>query len=201
MQAILDLETVQDQLDAADIVLASRSDLASQEQLEHFDTYTANLFPKKIHVAHIVEGQVPISLLNQVSNREKSFTPLRHVHGTDHHHKEDDTTERLCDAENPIIRRVHQSNTESTFGWICWKGLIFDAVKGDEWLNRLANLPGSLRTKAVIRTNEGWWGFNFVGQSQTLNTSGYRRDSRIEVIIEGPCEEIVEQFEQELNPV
>ena len=77
--------------------------------------------------------------------------------------------------------------------------MIFDAVKADEWLNRFAQIPGSLRTKAVLRTNEGWWGFNFVSQAETLKPSGYRRDSRIEVIMEGPCDELVEQFEQELK--
>ena len=77
--------------------------------------------------------------------------------------------------------------------------LIFDAVEADKWLNRLARIPGSLRTKAVLRTNEGWWKFNFVSQAETLKPSGYRRDSRIEVIMEGPCDQLVDQFEQELK--
>ena len=197
-------ETMQDQIDASDILLANRSDLATTEQLDTFTSWSEQLFPAKVHVERIINGQIPIELLDSVSNRTHKSTTHNHTHGTDHHHHhhhndDDSSKEPVCDETTPIIRRVHQSSTESTFGWICWKDLIFDAVAIDEWLNRLANLPGSLRTKAVLRTNEGWWGFNFVGKAQTLNPSGYRRDSRIEVIIEGPCEELVEQFERELS--
>ena len=198
LKDMVELETVQDQIDAADIILASRSDLASQEQLEQFDSFATSLFPKKLHSAHIVQGQVPFSLLDRVSNRKTSFTRLLHHHGTEHPHDEP-ISKILCDVSNPIVRRVHHSTAESTFGWICWNGLIFDAVEADKWLNRIAKLSTSLRTKAVIRTNEGWWKFNFVNQVETLQPSGYRRDSRIEVIIEGTCDELIEQFELELR--
>ena len=73
------------------------------------------------------------------------------------------------------------------------------AFRKDSSLNRLAKIPGSLRTKAVLRTNEGWWKFNFVSQAETLKPSGYRRDSRIEVIVQGSCEGLVERFERELE--
>ena len=193
-------ETMQDQIDASDILLANRSDLATTEQLDAFTSWSEQIFPAKVHVERIFNGQIPIELLDIVSNRTHKNTTHNHKHGTDHHHHHDDdnSKEPVCDETTPIIRRVH-SSVESTFGWICWKDLIFDAVAIDEWLNRLAKLPGSLRIKAVLRTNEGWWGFNFVGQTQTLKPSGYRRDSRVEVIIEGPCEERVEQFERELK--
>ena len=79
--------------------------------------------------------------------------------------------------------------------------MVFDAVETDKWLNRLARIPGSLRTKAVIRTNEGWWKFNFVSQAETLKPSGYRRDSRIEVIMEGPCDELVDRLNKNSKPV
>ena len=193
-------DTMQDQIDASDILLANRSDLATQEQLDAFTSWSERLFPTKVHVEQIINGNIPIELLDSVSNRSHVHTSHNHKHGTDHHHHEEDhKPETVCDETTPIIRRVHQSSAESTFGWICWKDLIFDAVAVDEWLNRLANLPGSLRTKAVLRTNEGWWGFNFVRQTQTFNPSGYRRDSRIEVIIEGSCNELVDQLEQELS--
>ena len=202
LEQSLQRETMQDQIDASDILLANRSDLATQEQLDAFTSWSEQLFPNKVHVEHITNGQIPIELLDSMSNRTHVHTSHNHKHGTDHHHHhhhEEPKPEIVCDADHPIARRVHQSNTESTFGWVCWKGLVFDAVKADEWLNRLANLTGSLRTKAVLRTNEGWWGFNFVGQTQSLNSTGYRRDSRIEVVIEGPCDELIERFERELK--
>lgn len=225
LKDILHLDTVQDQIEASDILLATHTDLASPELLQEFDGWSADLFPQKIHVEHIVHGQISIDILDKVSNRTHIQTTHAHKHETDHHHhhghdhhghehhshehdhhhdhhdhhEQEHQPEMVCDEEHPIVRRVHQSTSESTFGWICWSGLVFDAVEADKWLNRLAKIPGSLRTKAVLRTNEGWWKFNFVSQAETLKPSGYRRDSRIEVIVQGSCEGLVDQFEQELK--
>ena len=53
------------------------------------------------------------------------------------------------------------------------------------WLTELSQRSGAIRTKAVIRTNEGWCAFNFTNDNQEVRPSGYRRDSRLEVIFEG----------------
>ena len=52
------------------------------------------------------------------------------------------------------------------------------------WLSEIALQTKALRTKAVLRTNEGW-SFNFVDDLKEVSPSGYRRDSRLEVIIDG----------------
>ena len=44
---------------------------------------------------------------------------------------------------------------------------------------------GALRVKAVLRTNEGWWGFNYTPDMEQLRPSSHRRDSRLEVIFDG----------------
>ena len=77
--------------------------------------------------------------------------------------------------------------------------LVFDAERISVWLNSLSQLPGAVRTKAVLRTNEGWWCFNFVDRKEELRPSGYRRDSRIEVIIEGEDVPDIQSLEQELQ--
>ena len=92
------------------------------------------------------------------------------------------------------MRRCHCYNL-STIGWICWDEWVFDAERVLSWLKQLSELPGSQRTKAVLHTNEGWWGFNFVDDIKEARPSGYRRDSRLEIVIEGerlPSPEILE---------
>ena len=55
------------------------------------------------------------------------------------------------------------------------------------------------RLKAVLRTNEGWFGYNFSGQEQDIQPSGYRRDSRIEIIVNGPLDQAFDDAENELR--
>lgn len=185
-------EEVRDQIDAADVLLASRSDLASAEQLQAFDSWALGHFPHKQFVGHIERGGIPLSLLDLVSNRDAAVPRRGHRHEDSHHHtheherhSQDVEPSVSCDEAHPIVLRAHQAQLASTFGWICWAGLLFDADRARSWLQRLSRLPGALRTKAVLRTTEGWWGFNFAEGVEEARPSGYRRDSRLEVVIEG----------------
>ena len=85
----------------------------------------------------------------------------------------------------PIVQRSHRSKLTSTVGWVCWDELVFDAERVSGWLSELSRLPGARRAKAVLHTNEGWWGFNYADGIEAVRPSGYRRDSRLEVVIEG----------------
>ena len=51
-------EEVQDQVEAADVLLASRSDLATTDQLEKFHAWTDSIFPAKKCVDQIVHGRI-----------------------------------------------------------------------------------------------------------------------------------------------
>ena len=215
---------VQDQVEAADVLLAGRADVAKSEQLEEFHTWAKALYPPKRHIAQVEYGRISLSLLDLVAAREETVPRAHHRHGTDHDthdhhdhgqhahddhnhenhshdhddhdhvhdhhghnhhdHAKESTNEIHCDASNPIVERSHRSSVTSTIGWICWDGLVFDAERVSCWLGRLSQLPGSLRTKAVLHTNEGWWAFNFVDGTEEVRPSAYRRDSRLEVIIE-----------------
>ena len=185
-------EAVQDQIEAADVLLASRADLASAGELDAFDAWARALFPAKRFVGHVEHGGVSSELLDLVADRGEAAPRGRHRHGTDHHHDHDahdhdaeaQGTDVVCDTSRPIVQRSHRSPVASTFGWICWDELVFDAERVSCWLNRLAQLPGARRTKAVLRTNEGWWAFNLADGIEELRPSGHRRDSRLEVVIE-----------------
>jgi hypothetical protein len=48
-----------------------------------------------------------------------------------------------------------------------------------------SSLPGLLRGKAVFRTSREWYCWQFDGQHATWESSGWRRDSRIELIVAG----------------
>ena len=210
-------EEVLDQVEAADVLLASRRDLASPEQLEGFREWAESLFPAKRYVGQVEQGQLPQELLSLVAKRTTAVRRAGHSHGTDHDHDHDhkhehshdhdhhassaETTaeEIVCDAKRPIVARSHRSSTASTVGWICWGGLVFDAKRISSWLNELVVLPGTLRIKAVLRTNEGWCSFNYTDGIQVVKHSGHRRDSRLEIIFEGDDFPEVSKLEQALR--
>ena len=83
------------------------------------------------------------------------------------------------------MQRSHQGSIASTVGWILWAGLTFDSARIAAWLGQLATQSGALRTKAVLHTNKGWKAYNFTDGTEEVRASGHRRDSRIEVIIDG----------------
>ena len=158
--------------------------------------YWANdLFPKKTFIDQIEQGRIPLAFLDLITKRKDTIARVGHQHGTDHHdiaikEHEDPTNplneDILCNESQPIIQLFHHSSVTSTIGWICWDGLIFDAERISCWLSELSILSGVRRIKAVIRTNEGWCGFNFVDTIKDIQPNGYRRDSRLEIIVDSP---------------
>ena len=205
-------EEVIDQIEAADVLLASRADLSSQEQLGQFKGWADQLFPPKRLVDQVERGKLPIELLDLVSHRPSAPARAGYAHGTehehdhhhhhDHHHQVEPSSGALevsPHAAQPIISRAHHASTSSTVGWICWDQLTFDARGVSEWLTSLNRASNTQRVKAVVRTNEGWWRFNFIGEVEEQWPSGYRRDSRLEVIFEGGDQVDLEALERSLR--
>ena len=82
---------------------------------------------------------------------------------------------------------------------MCWEGLIFDAERSSAWLRQLAQRPGGRRVKAVLRTDQGWMGFNFADGAENIRPSGYRRDSRLEFVIDNQHFPSADALESELR--
>lgn len=195
-------EEVVDQVEAADVLLASRADLAGSDDLAAFAAWAQGLFPRKRHVGRVEHGQIPISMLDLAGNRNVPQNPAvgpdhHHGRGHEHNHSPDHGSESApLDAAAPLRPAIHRSSHASTLGWIVWSGLIFDADRVTRWVGRLRKLPGNSRTKAVLHTTDGWLSYNIIGESKTIRPSGHRRDSRVEVILEGeafPNHEALEQ--------
>ena len=187
-------DEVKDQIEAADILLANRLDLAYVDQLTAFDEWARSVFPSKRYVGKIELGQIPLPLLDLVTartsppSRALADEQPRHLH--DHGPAASDSTADpsqalRCDSLRPMLRRDHHSPAASTVGWVCWNGLVFDAARIARWLRALSIQPQTRRVKAVLRTTDGWKSFNLADGAEEVRTSGYRRDSRVELVLEG----------------
>lgn len=190
---------VSNQVEAADVLLATRPDLRTADELDAFRSWAASLFPPKRFVGQVESGNVEVALLDLVANRGVLVDHSVHGHGSHHQHRAEVHAEIQPDASRPIQQRCHRAWDVSTVGWICWKGLVFDADRVSSWLRELAHVPGARRTKAVVRTDRGWWGFNFADMIEDVKPSGYRRDSRLEVVIENARVPDVDGLEQKLR--
>ncbi len=206
IRELLERPHVLDQVEAADVILSTRADLATQEQQAEFDGWANGLFPAKLHVGSIVHGQLDSSLLDLISQRERVVQTAGvehhtgHEHGGDEHHRESAQGEQIvCNESDPFCRRSHLSAVASTVGWVCWRGLMFDAVRATEWLTHVSAQPGTRRVKAVLRTDQGWRSLNVADGVAGNGESGYRRDSRIEFVFDGEPPVAPEELERQLR--
>ena len=234
-------EEVVDQVEAADLLIASRADLSSREQLDVFSAWSKQLFPPKKWIGQVKRGLIPLSYLDLCSHFDQEPRRAGHKHGTDHnhyhesshdhyhesshdhhresghdhhhesghdhhhesghdhHHESSHDHEINLSASQQIISRSHRSPNTSTMGWICLKELQFDAKRASDLLKAFNQMSNTQRVKAVLRTNEGWWQFNYTSGVEEQWPSGYRRDSRLEVIYEGESSLSVDEAEQQLR--
>ena len=149
---------------------------------------------------HIENGEIPVDYLQMVNQREKDLIRGEHEHGTDHnHHTQHTEQDIMCNGSQPIVKLSHISSNISTVGWICWNEIIFDAEGISKWLRNLSQVSNIYRIKAVVRTTKGWWGVNFINDTKDIHPNGYRRDSRIEIILEGDQMPDIDMLEVQLR--
>ncbi len=159
-----------DQVDGADVLLASRVDLASAEARAHFESEARALFPPKRHVGTVEHGAVDPALLDLVRERDvapKTAGTPAHTHA--HAHSKD--------------RSVHRGEHALTMGWVFPPDALFLSQKLGPWLDAQSERPELLRLKGVFRTERGWHVHNVTPSSSERRPSAYRRDSRVELIL------------------
>ncbi|EIK97446.1 putative cibalamin biosynthesis-like protein [Pseudomonas sp. M47T1] len=89
------------------------------------------------------------------------------------------------DPFRPIMA-VHNQAQAWSMGWRWHPQRIFDERKVLEWLSTMV----WRRAKGVVRTGDNWHSFNAVDNViPALQRSEWRRDSRLELIFEGPQDE------------
>jgi G3E family GTPase len=186
-----------DQIEAADILLANRCDLASPAQLDAFEAWADRIFPPKRLIRRVERGQLPLELLDLVTQRAPADPPLadesahhrHHVHSRDaatSGHSHDAPTAVECGPTRPVVSQSHDSPLASTFGWAIWAEQVFDERQVARWLEQLTTRQGLRRVKAVLHTNGGWCSFNIADGASETKPSAYRRDSRLELVWMGP---------------
>jgi G3E family GTPase len=170
------------QIQAADVLLLSKPDLADAAAHRAFAAIVAEQFPAKSFVGACSHGELPEAALASFA-RAPSFSLVA----------ESDAATRRALAQRDFRVGGHlgieSEVTQLKFTAISW--ILPPAL----WFSRTALLPrlewllaaydGTLRrVKGVLRTGPGpAWTFQSHGRGLVCGDSGYRRDSRLEIVV------------------
>lgn len=176
------LENVQfrDQVAAADILVANKTDLATPEQLAHFERWAQALEPAKKAVFSTDHGRLRPEWLDGRTNLPAVSTPHAHAH---HQAKTPAKAPDVQDQPWQLVRNEGQGYV--SLGWRVHPELRFD----EQALMALAMDGRFERFKGVVRCLEGWRTLNMVDGALSVAESDARELSRLEAISAEPLPE------------
>jgi G3E family GTPase len=187
----MELPVYRDQVEAADILVANRCDLAEEETLKAFCRKAQKLFPPKEFVLTTAFGHLPQKVL--------SWEP-------DVHRRLGLGTRTGVDLPftNPSSTGGSKGIGFREKGWIWPPETRFDhhglRTTMEAIPARFSSLEGrTLRVKGIFRTHRGWHLMEVALEGFFERSSQHRRDSRCQVIFaeeaEGQVQEIGEQLD------
>ena len=174
-------QVFRDQVAIADVLVAGKADLASNDEIEKFHAWAKELFPPKSHIEAAAGGNIDYGLLDEKwGGRAGDPTPS-------HGHGENVIEMRSSDAGD-FERIPSAGDGYQGCGWVFPPEFIFDCGEITDCLGPpgLAGIDGAvaaLRVKGVFRTGRDWVLLNRSGGECDVSEIAYRRDSRAEVIV------------------
>ena len=145
-----------DQISVADVLVASKLDLCTSEQIAAFRAKAANLFPPKSRVAEVRNAELDIAWLD-TPTAEKSRYRIQAL---------------------PDNTLGYQSQ-----GYTFPAGRDFDGEKLTQFFNDLPQFTqGLVRAKGVFQVLGTWVWLNWTDGQWGANQIAWRRDSRFELI-------------------
>ena len=145
-----------DQISVADVLVASKLDLCTSEQIAAFRAQAANLFPPKSRVAEVRNAELDIAWLD-TPTAEKSRYRIQAL---------------------PDNTLGYQSQ-----GYTFPAGRNFDGEKLTQFFNDLPQFTqGLVRAKGVFQVLDTWVWLNWTDGQWGANQIAWRRDRRFELI-------------------
>jgi G3E family GTPase len=207
-------EVFQDQVQLADIVVVNWTDKRDRELIDRCRAWVESFAPQKLLITESSFGEIaPAWLDMDGSTARMPVFP-------DAHPVESNTADRpkTILGELPLLS-IGSSRTSVTLectlagpapgqplrvpndgpghdacGWIFHVDDIFDR---DRLLDLLGYVHPIVRLKGIFRCEDNWWSINRAKDTTSYAPSAYRRDSRLEVILDQPTSGWVE-FEHKL---
>ena len=173
----------QDQVHLADVLVANKTDLADEDEMERFDEWSRSLYPPKHTVAKTTRGVLDSAWLDLNSDPMK--VPLfPDLHGPVEPHHHDERVDEPARLEPGVPYRAENHGYDRyACGWIFSPEDVFDE---EQLLMTLAEDDDIERIKGAFRIGGDAILLNRAGQEIETRRTAYSRDSRVEVISRNP---------------
>jgi G3E family GTPase len=177
------LPLLREQAEAADVLIATHTDLCRDEDLERFESWAAGLWPAPLARHRIAHGRLEPAQLDWPAG-EGARAPRAHSHAHE-----------LADSTQGFSARSWRWAPDAVFSRERLLDALARLVRGDAGA-RLARLKG------IFRTQEGVYRLEVAGGDVHDRLTSYRRDSRVDVILQSadaaPLDRVGEWFERAL---
>jgi len=184
-------ETYQQQLNVADIIVATKTDSCSENDLKRLQDFLAEQGLSSKPFFAIQNGELDHSWLKGSADTNNSE---KHHH---HHHSTENTPLPMPgDDDFPECGYLHIENVSADFtalGWLFDPKFTFDKTQLDALLMGVE----AERMKALFKTNEGDYSYNLAAGVLSDNEVNDLVDSRVEIITDNAAR--FDQFETALT--
>ena len=174
-ESFLNMEACADQIAMADVVIATKADIADEEDLAAFTQYMGRYAPAKQAVTTMAHGQMDWRLLTHSHLAERAIAATGQ-----HAHASDSTSQAPLpnpDADG-VIRLENRAEFGFSCGWMFTPDWTFDSDKLLE-LYRDLSVP---RIKGVFATRDGWISINKMRDTVSSESVEVAQDSRVEML-------------------
>ncbi|WP_137938804.1 GTP-binding protein [Chitinivorax sp. B] len=182
---------LKDQLNAADFIIASKTDQATEDDWIVLQHYLATMQPPRQISTAIQHGRLDIVWLDKPGNlpfpRPAPSSPHRPT---------------IAPAPQKAGYGMHHQRSADgiALGWRWPPARQFDLSTMLAWLDTQFAL-GCLRAKGILHTNEGWIAINHTARERHQTTSEWQQDSRLELIYPPDHSIDIEQLETTLAQI
>lgn len=168
------------QTGVADVLVANRSDLCSDNDLARFDALAESLWPPPLAVHRTRHGRIPAALMEwpegEGARLPRGNAPAAHA------------AQSARDSQSAKAAHSHAHGDFAARSWRWSPELVFDTERLQRAILRLREgLAGAklARFKGIFRTQEGFLLLEAAGGELHRSASAHRRDSRADAIFEG----------------
>lgn len=182
-------ETFIDQLQLADVLVANKTDLASDGDQQAFADYIAQATPPKAATAWLEQGQLDISLLDFPAESQRLAL---HPHAHAQHQQQSLDSQPALAADEALRCLTNQGQGHFSLGWLVQGKTLFSLTRLRDWLSSLS----VERAKGLVNTTQGTYVINMRDGVLTEMPTRALEESRLELIATEPLEQ--QQRQQEL---
>ncbi|AUM14948.1 CobW family GTP-binding protein [Ketobacter alkanivorans] len=166
-------DTFNQQIDIADIIVGNKQDLYQGNEKALLENYIATRKGRSTRIIFTDHGNLDSAVLTGSLSVARALTQP-----TLHHHKQDSS---INDLPIPACGYLKIENTGEGYQSAGWR-FATEKVFNRNALLRCFNGLYSERMKAVLKTDEGTYGYNFVDGALTESKLADCLESRIEII-------------------